>query len=81
MPNLYDMVSYLIDKGERLGCTYDSKIEQGEMTISIIKNEDKNNNIVPIFLELLLAYICEKLAGLSQKFSIPKAERLLSRLS
>lgn len=41
--------------------SYDTKIEQGEMIVFVIKSKDKKNNITPIFLELLLAHICEKL--------------------
>lgn len=55
------MLSCLIEKSQRLGFSYDTKIEQGEMIVFVIKSKDKKNNITPIFLELLLAHICEKL--------------------
>lgn len=60
-PNLYDMLSYLIAKGDSLGFSYDTRMEQGGIIVFEIKSKDKINKMIPIFLELLLAHVCEKL--------------------
>ncbi len=59
--NLYDMLSYLIDKGDSLGFSYDTRMEQADTIVFVIKSKDKINKMIPIFLELLLADVCEKL--------------------
>lgn len=57
---LFDVLSYLLDQSERLGFSFETKIEQGKMIFEIESN-DKENKIMPVLLELLFAHIFENL--------------------
>lgn len=39
-PNLYDMLSSLIARGESLGFSYDTRMEQGGIIVFVIKSKD-----------------------------------------
>lgn len=79
-PNLYDMLSYLIEKGERLGFSYDTGMEQGEMIVFIIKSKDRKNKIIPIFVELLLAHICERLGKFESEITHTEAGTIVAKI-
>lgn len=74
------MLSCLIEEGERLGFSYDTKIEQGERIVFVIKSKDKKNNIIPIFLELLLAHICEKVGEFESEITHTESGTVVAKI-
>lgn len=63
-PNLYDMLSYLLDKGTAFGFTYRSRIERGCIVFTITNNKlQDESRIDPILLELFIAYVFEQLSN------------------
>jgi hypothetical protein len=60
IPNLYDMVSYLLDTAATLGFTLESKIYKDSVFNVITNNRLQENRTIPIMLELLLVEIFEK---------------------
>lgn len=74
------MLSCLIEEGERLGFSHDTKIEQGGMIVFVIKSKDKKNNIIPIFLELLLTHICEKLGEFESEITHTESRTVVAKI-
>jgi hypothetical protein len=68
-PNLYDMLSYLIDKAAILGFTLESKIDNDSIVFAITNNRMQESRVIPILLELLLAHIFEKLSDMKSEIT------------
>jgi hypothetical protein len=67
--NLYDMLSYLIDRSQEFGFTCKSKIER-ESIVFVVRNDAlQENRVVPILLELLLAQIFEQLSNMEPEIT------------
>ena len=78
-PNLYDMLSYLIEKGERLGFSYDTGMEQGKI-VFIIRSKERKNKIIPIFVELLLAHTFKRLGKFESEITHTDAGTIIAKI-
>lgn len=73
--NLFDMLSYLLDQSERFGFNFDTRIEHGRLIVVITSN-DKENKILPILLELLLAQIFEDMGKFGSEITHTNIETI-----
>ncbi|MEW6604798.1 MAG: hypothetical protein AB1351_08950 [Thermoproteota archaeon] len=67
--NLYDVLSYLLERGTTFGFTYESRIEKDGVIFVITNNKLQKSRIIPIFLESLLAQICEQLCSIESEIT------------
>ena len=67
--NLYDVLSYLIERGTTFGFTYESRIEKDGVVFVITSNRLQKSRIIPILLESLLAQICEQLCSIESEIT------------
>jgi hypothetical protein len=61
--NLYNMLSYLLDRGTTLGFSYESKVVKDSLIFVVTNDNNKKlqeRRDISIFLETLLASICEQ---------------------
>jgi hypothetical protein len=73
--NLYDMLSYLLERADALGFSCDSKTEQGKM-VFVIRSKMRDSKTISIFLELLLAHIFEKLGRFESEITHTDTEMI-----
>ena len=66
-PNLYEMLSYLVDRSTEFGFTFETRIEKDGFVITVTNNKLQKSRVIPILLEFLLAHICEKLSNVESE--------------
>lgn len=69
MPNLCDMLFFLLETGAALVFNLESGIEKVNIAYVITNNRLQENRVIPILRELLLAEIFEKLSDMESEIT------------